>query len=125
VPADLALQAERFAVGRQQELDRRGVEADAVVQPLHAVLGVDPLDRHHRHQHLDLADLRRIAGEEGFDEVGARRLDHEVDPVARDVDARQRRGVAVDDLVDLRDDDPARERVASTIAGVSSVFGPV
>ena len=69
VPADLALQAERLAVGRQQQFDRRGVEADAVVEALHLVLGVDALDGHHRHQHLDLGDLRRVAGEQRLDVV--------------------------------------------------------
>jgi hypothetical protein len=54
VLADLAAQAERLGIGRQQQLDGRGVEADAVVQALHLVLGVDALDGHHRHQHLDL-----------------------------------------------------------------------
>ena len=31
--ADLALQAQRLGIGRQQQLDRGGVEADAVVEP--------------------------------------------------------------------------------------------
>ena len=35
--ADLALQSELFAVGRQQQLDRGGVEADAVIEPADAV----------------------------------------------------------------------------------------
>ena len=62
---------------------------DAVVEPLHAVLGVQALDGHHRHQHLDLADLGRVAREERFDEMGLRALD--------------------DDLVDLCDHDAALE----------------
>jgi hypothetical protein len=80
VPADLALEAEIRRVRRQQELDRRRVEADAVIQALDPVLGVDALDRHHRHQHLDLGDLRRVAREQRLDVVGPRRLHHEVDP---------------------------------------------
>ncbi len=106
MPADLAAQAERLGIGWQQQFDRRGVEADAVVEPVHAVLGVDALDRHHRHQHLDLGDLRRIAGEQRFDVVRARRLHHVADPVGGDVHARQR----VHDRVDLGDDDAALER---------------
>ena len=106
VPADLALQAERCGVGRQQQFDRGRVEADAVIQPLHAVRGVDALDDEHRHQHLDLGDQRRVAREQRLDVVRLRARDVEVDPVRRDVHARQ----PVDDLVDLRDDDAALER---------------
>ena len=54
VRADLALEPEVRGVRRQQQLDGGGVEPDAVIEALHAVLGVDALDRHHRHQHLDL-----------------------------------------------------------------------
>ena len=39
VGGDLALQAQPLAVSRQQQLDRGGAEADAVVEPLHAVFG--------------------------------------------------------------------------------------
>ena len=51
---DLALQAQLLAVGRQQQLDRGGVEADAVVQPPHAIGRIDALDRQHRRQDLRL-----------------------------------------------------------------------
>jgi hypothetical protein len=67
VLADFSLQAEIRRVRRQQQLDRRRVEADAVVEARDAVLGVDALDGHHRHQHLDLGDLRRIAREQRLD----------------------------------------------------------
>ncbi len=66
---------------------------------------VDALQSHHRHQDLRLGDLGRVAGEQRLDVEGLRRLDHEVDAVARHVDARQ----LVDDLVDLRDDDALLE----------------
>ena len=59
VPADPALEPEERGIGRQQQLDRRGIEADAVVG-VDLVLGIDALDGHHRHQHLDLGDLGRI-----------------------------------------------------------------
>ena len=55
VPADLALQPELLAVGRQDQFDRGGVEADAVVERLHLMALVDAADRHHRHQDLDSA----------------------------------------------------------------------
>ena len=51
---DLALQAQLLAVSRQQQLDRGGAEADAVIQPLHAIGRVDALDREHRGQDLRL-----------------------------------------------------------------------
>ena len=75
------------------------------LRPLDAVLGVDALDHHHRHQHLDLRDLRRIAREERLDVVGLRRDDHEVDPIRRNIDPSQGRAA----LIHLRDDDAAAE----------------
>ncbi|KAG1442735.1 hypothetical protein G6F57_018309 [Rhizopus arrhizus] len=77
-----------------------------MIEAVDAVLGVDALDRHHRHQHLDLGNLCRVAGEQRFDVIRARRLHHEVDPVSRDVDA----GEGVDDFVDLRDHDATTKR---------------
>ena len=106
VAADLALQPETRRIGGQQQFDRGGVEADAVVQALHAILGVDALDRHHRHQHLYLGDLRRVAGEQRLDEMRARAGDHEVHPVAGNIHARH----LVHQLVDLRDHDAVLER---------------
>ena len=97
-----ALQAELLAVGRQQQFDRRGVEADAVVQRHHLVALVDAADRDHRLEDLDVADVARVAGEQRLQEERPVRGDHEVDPVARDVDARKVFRV-VDDLVDLHD----------------------
>ena len=64
VRRDLPLEPQALAVGRQQQLDGGRVEADAVVQPLHAVLGIDALDRQHRHQDLGLGDGAGIAGEQ-------------------------------------------------------------
>jgi hypothetical protein len=73
---------------------------------LKPILGVDPFDGHHRHQHLDLRYLGRVAREQRLDVVRPRRRHHEVDPVARDVDARE----LVHDAVDLDDHDPVLER---------------
>ena len=103
VLADLAAQAQRFGIGRQDQFDGRGIEADAVVQALHAVFGIDALDGHHRHQDLDFRNLRRVAGEQRFDVMRRGRLDGKADPVGRDVHAGQH----IDDLVDLGDDDAA------------------
>ncbi len=106
VPAYVAAQPEAFAVRRQDQLDRRRIEPDAVVQARDAVFGVDALDGHHRHQDLDLRHVRRITREQRLD-VEWRRTAHDVmHPVARYVDARQAR----DELVHLRDDDPVLER---------------
>ena len=87
VLADLSLQPERFGIGGEQQFDGGGIEADAVIQTIHAVRGVDALDGHHCHQHTDLGNLRRVAGEERLDMVRLRRLHHEVDPVRRNIDA--------------------------------------
>ena len=103
----LPFRPERLGVGRQQQLDRRGVEADAVVQALHAVLGVDALDRHHRHQHLDLGDLRRVAREQRLDEVRA-----SAPAITKSTQSAgmSTRGSVSTHLVDLRDHDAAAER---------------
>ncbi len=101
----LAAQAELLAVGRQQELDGRGIEPDAVVQPLHAIRRIDALERQHRGQDLALGDGGRIAREQRLDEEVPAGLDDEIHLVARDVDTRQ----LVDDLADLGDDDAVLE----------------
>ena len=95
--ADLALEAKLVGVGRQQQLDGGGIEADAVVEPLDAVLGIDALDGHHRRQDHGFRDLRRVAGEQRLDVERLGGLHDEVDMVARHVHPGQR----VHDLVDL------------------------
>ncbi len=105
VAADLAFQAEGFAVGRQDQLDGRGVETDAVVERLHVVFFVDAADRHHRHQHVHRLDVARVAGEQRLDVERLVGHHDEIDPARRDVHARQ----FVDDLVDLDDDDAVAE----------------
>ncbi len=106
VRADLALQPELLAVGRQQQLDRGRVEADPVVQALDAVRLVDALDREHRGEDLRFGDRGRIAREQRLDVERPAGLDDEMHAVARDVDARH----LVDDPVDLRDHDAVLER---------------
>ena len=105
VPADFSLEAERIRIGGEQQLDRRGVEADAVIEAVDFIFGIDALDGHHRHQDLDFRNLRRVAGEKRLDIMRFWALDDEIDPIARNVHARQ----LVHDLVDLRDDDAALE----------------
>lgn len=117
----LAAQAELLAVGRQQELDRGGVEADAVVQPLHAVGRVDALERQHGGQDLALGDGGRIAREQRLDEEVPAGLDDEIHLVARNVVTRQ----LVDDRPTWAMTIPSLKAVASTTVGVSSMFGPV
>ena len=106
VLADLAFEAQGFAVGGQQQLDGGGVETDAVVQPLHAVFGVDALDRHHGHQHLDLADLRRVPGEQRFDHIGRGR---HAPRSSTQSPGMSTRGTVSTNLVDLGDHDAAAE----------------
>ena len=97
VRADLALEPQLLAVGGQQELDGSGVEADAVVEALDAVLAVDALDNHHGAQHLRVGDEGGVAREQRLhvERLGA--LHHEVHPVAGDVHPRH----LVNDLVHL------------------------
>ena len=103
--AHLALQAQLLAIGRQEQLDRGGVEADAVVEPPDAVGRVDALDRQHRRQDLGFGDGGGIAREQRLDVERLVRLDDEVHPVAGNVDARH----LVDDLVHLGDDEAVLE----------------
>ena len=71
------------------------------------VLCVHAADRQHAHQHVYVLDLCRVAREKRLHRIRLVRLDDKVDPVAGDIDARQR--TAFDDLVDLYDDDAAFE----------------
>ena len=106
VGGDLALQAARGAEGRQDQFDRGGRIADAVIEPANFVRLVDGRDGHHRHQYLVFPDLGRIAGEQRFDRIMRRALHHDIDPVSGDVDPWQ----LFDDLIDLRHHDAAAER---------------
>ena len=121
VPADLPLQPQgarrRSAAAARSPRCRsrcRGSGAGPV-------LGVDALDRHHRHQHLDLADLRRVAGEQRLDEVRRRA------PTTKSTQSpgMSTRGSASTSSFTWAMTMPSRNAVASTMAGVSSVFGPV
>ncbi len=89
VPADLALEAERFRIGREQQLDGGGVEPDAVVERQHPVALVDAANGEHGHEDVLFGYQARITGEERLDGRRPVRLHHEVDPVSRNVDARQ------------------------------------
>ena len=101
VAADLALQPERFAIGRQQQFDGGGVEADAVIERGHAVRFVDAANHHHRGQHLQIADVARIAREQRLDGKRPVGLHDHVDPRAGNIDARQ----FIDDFVHLNNHD--------------------
>ncbi len=108
VAADLALQAQRLAVGRQNQLNGGGIETDAVVQRLDVVFLVDAANRHHRHQHMHRLDVARVAGEQRFDIERLVGDHHEVDPRGRDVYPRQLADV-IDQLIDLDNDDAVAE----------------
>ena len=103
--ADLAFEPERISVGRQQQLDRRRVETNPMIQSVDFVRGIDALDGHHRHQHLHFRDLGRVAREQRVDVVRLRALDDEVHPIAWNVDARY----LFHQFIHLRDYDPAFE----------------
>ena len=105
VRGDLALEPELFRVGRKQQLDRGGVETNAMVQPLDPVFRIDAFDGHHGGQDLHFRDAGRVAGKQRLDVEGLRRHDHEIHAVARNVHPRQ----LVHELIDLGDDDAALE----------------
>jgi hypothetical protein len=104
VLADLSAQTELLAVGRQDQLDRRRVEPDAVVELVHFVALVHTTDREHRLQDLDVADQMRIAREQSLHVARPIGLHAHIDPVAGDVDPRE----LVDDLIHLDNDDAVR-----------------
>ena len=104
--ATCPLQPAPRGIGWQDQFDRRGRIADAVIEPPHLVGLVDCGDRHHRHQHVLVPDLGGIAREQRIDQIRLRARHYDIDPVAGHVDPRQ----AVHDLVDLRDHDAAAER---------------
>ncbi|MGY2809119.1 hypothetical protein ACVIHF_005849 [Bradyrhizobium sp. USDA 4506] len=106
IPRDLALQPAPGGKGRQDQLDRCGGIADAVIEPCHLIRFVHRRNRHHRHQDVLVPDLGGIAREQRIDRIRLRTGHHDIDPVAGDIDARQ----AIDDFVDLRHDDAAAER---------------
>ena len=58
-----ALQAARGAKGREDQFDRSGRIANAVIQPTNFIGLVDCRDGHHCHQYFVFPDLDRIAGE--------------------------------------------------------------
>ncbi|SAQ22797.1 Uncharacterised protein [Klebsiella michiganensis] len=106
---DFALQAELFAVGRQQQFDGGGVKADPVVQGLHLMLGVDAFNRHHCHQDMFLLNQARIAGKQRLDKERFIRDDHVVNPRTGDIHARQI-ALVIDQFVNLRNNDAVMER---------------
>ena len=103
VAADLALQAKLLAVGGQQQLDGRTVKADAMVETLHAVLGINALNDHHAHQDIGILDELGVAGEQGLHGVGLIGRDDEIYPAAGDIHT----GQVLYDLIHLRNDDTA------------------
>ena len=102
---DFAFQPQLLAVGGQQQLNGGGEEADAVVNTLDAIFGIDTFQRHHRHQHMGVGYQPRIAGKQRLDVERARRFNHRIYPVAGNIDARY----FVDDSVNLGDDNPLAE----------------
>ena len=105
---DFALQAELFAVGRQQQLNRCGVKTDPVVEGLHLMFRVDALNRHHRHQDVFLFDQARVTGKQRFDKEWLVGNDNIVNPGARNIDARQVAFV-VHQFIHLRNHNPVVE----------------
>ncbi|CAH0246193.1 hypothetical protein SRABI106_02512 [Rahnella aquatilis] len=126
---DFAAQAELFAVSGQQQFDSGGVKTDAVVERLHVVFGVDTFNGHHGHQHVNRFDQARVTGEQRFDEEWLVGDDHEIDPVARNIDARQI-SVFFNQFVDLRNHDTVfegcgfdqRRGVFGACAGIQIAF---
>ena len=67
-------------------------------------------------------NLRRVAGEKRLDIMRLGALDDEIDPIARNVHARQLCStISLTCAMTM----PLLKAVASTITGVSSVLGPV
>ena len=106
VTADLPLQSELSAIGRQQQLDGRCIEADAVVQRRHTIALIDAANHHHPHQDVQLVDVLRIPRKERLYRIRLWRLHDQVDPARRDIDAWK----LIDDLVHLGEHDAVAKR---------------
>src|SRR5258708_31382085 len=72
-----------------------GGKADAVVEAPYAVFGINALDCEHRCKDLRLSDGGGIAREQRLNEEWSIRLDHEMNAITGNVDARH----AFNDLV--------------------------
>ncbi|RMU58590.1 hypothetical protein ALP26_00908 [Pseudomonas savastanoi pv. glycinea] len=120
VTADLALEAQRLAVSRQNQFNGCGIEANAVVQRLNVVFFVDAANRHHRHQYVHRLDVAWVAGEQRLDVERLVGYHHKIDPRGRNVHARQFADV-IHQLIDLNDDDAIAER--SRLDQRGGVFG--
>ena len=106
-------------VGSRQ-FDGRGSETDAMIERCHAVALINSANHEHAHQDLHFADIPGIAREQSLNLVGLIGYDDDVDPGGRNVHSRQ----VVHDFIDLHNDHPIMKgAVASTMVGVSSVFG--
>jgi hypothetical protein len=105
VATNLAAQPQLLSVGRQQQLDRGRVEADAVIKRRDAVTLVDSSDHQHRAQDLHVGDQSRIAREQRLDLVRFVSGNNDIDPRCRNVHAWQ----LIHDFVDLHDDNTVVE----------------
>ena len=107
VAADLPLQAQLLAVGRQDQFNGGRAEPDPVIQGDDLVTLVDAAQRDHRLQDLHQPDALGIAGEQRLEEERPVGLHHQIHPVAGNIDAGQL--VRPDDLVGLHDHDAVVE----------------
>ena len=105
VLADLALQAQLFTIGGEQQLDSSGIKADTMVHGFNLIFAINALQSHHAFQYLCVGNQGRVTGEQGLDVEGFRGLDYIVNPVSRNIYARQ----LVNDLVNLGDNDTLTE----------------
>ena len=117
----LPLNPQRFSECRQQQLDSCRAETDAVIEALDAVFGVDPLDGEHGNEDLGVRNFRRIARKQRLyvKGVGASTTKSTRSP------GISTRGTRSTTLLTCATTMPLLKWVASTMVGVSSVFGPV
>src|SRR5580692_880717 len=87
VLADLRAQSKRFAISRQEKLDRRSDETDTVIEGTHLVALIDTSYDHHSDQNLYVCNFSRITGEQRIDVKRAVRLDDHVHPRGRNVNS--------------------------------------
>ena len=105
VLADFAFQAKLFAVGRQQEFDSSGIKADTMVHGFNLVFTINTFNCHHAFEYLCIGNQCRVTGEQRLNVERFRRLDYIVNPVSRNINARQ----LVNDLVYLSDNNALTE----------------
>src|SRR5437879_5131866 len=82
---DFAVEAERFAIRRQQQFDGGGIETDAVVERPNTMSLVHAANDHHADKNLQVRDVARITRKQRLYSKRLIRLDNNINPGSRNI----------------------------------------